>query len=60
MIKDLCEAGTRAAIVLTAGLAQEKGADGRTLQQQTIDTARSYNMRILGPTASAFWSPASS
>ena len=49
VIKDLCEIGTRAAIILTAGLTSEKAADGRSLQDHVMETARAVRMRILGP-----------
>lgn len=49
LIDDLGKRGTKAAIVLTAGLADERDADGRTLQQAMLDAARPYLLRILGP-----------
>jgi acetyltransferase len=48
LIRDLGRSGTRAAIVLTAGLGAE-GPDGRTLQQAMLDAARPHLLRILGP-----------
>src|SRR5690348_7231136 len=41
--------GTRAAIVLTAGLQRERDACGRTLAQAMLDEARPHLLRILGP-----------
>lgn len=41
--------GARAAIVLTAGLALEKTAGGRTLTAAMLDAARPHLLRILGP-----------
>jgi len=41
--------GTRAAIVLTAGLSRLRANDGRTLQQAMLDTAKPYLLRLLGP-----------
>src|SRR5215471_13511786 len=41
--------GTRAAIVMSGGLAQERTADGRTLTAAALEAARPYLLRILGP-----------
>ncbi|HUN53411.1 MAG TPA: GNAT family N-acetyltransferase [Candidatus Sulfotelmatobacter sp.] len=41
--------GTRAAVVITAGLSRQKGADGRSLQQAMLEAARPHVMRVLGP-----------
>jgi len=49
VIKDLGEKGTRAAIVLTAGLSGIKKDDGTTLQDEMQQIAQSYGLRILGP-----------
>jgi len=48
LIADLGRKGTRAAIVLSAGL-EAKDADGTTLQQAMLDAARPHLLRILGP-----------
>ncbi|PWF45383.1 bifunctional acetate--CoA ligase family protein/GNAT family N-acetyltransferase [Massilia glaciei] len=48
IIAQLGELGTRAAIVLTAGLGQAD-AQGRTLKQAMLDAAHPYLLRILGP-----------
>lgn len=48
VIGDLGKAGNKAAIVLTAGFA-EFGASGMALQQQMLDIAKSYGVRIVGP-----------
>jgi acetyltransferase len=47
LIEALGQRGTRAAVVLTAGLAQRR--DDKTLQQVMLDAARPYRLRILGP-----------
>lgn len=44
LITELGEKGTRAAVVITAGLNEENG-----LRQQMLDAARPYNFRIIGP-----------
>lgn len=48
-IAELGARGTRAAIVLTAGLASLKRADGRTEMQAMLDAARPNGLRIMGP-----------
>ena len=49
LIEALGRKGTRAAIVITAGLKQFHTADGRTLEQAMLDAARPWLLRILGP-----------
>jgi acetyltransferase len=49
IIAQLGAAGTRAAIVLTAGLGALHDASGRTLKQAVLDEARPYLLRLLGP-----------
>ena len=49
LIAELAAKGTRAAIVMSAGLRQAITADGRTLEQAMLDAARPSLMRILGP-----------
>jgi acetyltransferase len=49
LIDALGRRGTRAAIVITAGLTRADLADGRTLQQAMLDAARPYLLRVLGP-----------
>lgn len=49
LIGELGRKGTRAAIVITAGLQQTLQEDGLTLQQAMLDAARPYLLRILGP-----------
>ncbi|MBC7415274.1 MAG: bifunctional acetate--CoA ligase family protein/GNAT family N-acetyltransferase [Herminiimonas sp.] len=49
LIRELGERGTRAAIVLTAGLGQIRNDDGVTLKQAMLDAARPTLLRILGP-----------
>ena len=47
VIAQFAATGTRAAVVLTAGL-DAPGPDGRTLQQAMLDAARPAGLRILG------------
>jgi acetyltransferase len=49
VIGALGKLGTRAAVVLTAGLAREKTADGQTLTASMLDAARPHLLRVLGP-----------
>jgi len=49
IIAQLGARGTRAAVVLTAGLNRGHTEDGRTLQQAMLDAARPHLLRILGP-----------
>lgn len=58
LIGALGERGTRAAIVLTAGLAREKTADGRTVAAAMLDAARPHLLRILGPNCVGLLVPA--
>jgi len=49
IVAELGARGTKAAIVLTAGLGREKTANGATVQQAMLDAARPHLLRILGP-----------
>ena len=49
LIRQLGEKGTRAAIILTAGLGAIRDTQGRTLKQAALDAARPYVLRLLGP-----------
>ncbi|HEY0063627.1 MAG TPA: bifunctional acetate--CoA ligase family protein/GNAT family N-acetyltransferase [Telluria sp.] len=49
IVRQLGERGTRAAIILTAGLGSMHDAQGRTLRQAALDAARPYVLRLLGP-----------
>lgn len=49
IVRQLGEAGTRAAIILSAGLGAETDAHGRTLKQAALDAARPFVLRLLGP-----------
>lgn len=49
IVRQLGAAGTRAAIILSAGLGAHKDAQGRTLKQAALDAARPYVLRLLGP-----------
>jgi acetyltransferase len=49
LIQALGERGTRAAIVLTAGLGAIRDGEGISLKQRMLDAARRSLLRILGP-----------
>jgi acetyltransferase len=49
LIRDLGERGTRAAIILSAGMDARAHENGPTLRQAALDAARPYLLRILGP-----------
>ncbi|MCV0439396.1 MAG: bifunctional acetate--CoA ligase family protein/GNAT family N-acetyltransferase [Hydrogenophaga sp.] len=49
LVAQLGHLGTRAAIVLTAGLREGRAPDGRSLEQAMLDAARPHVLRILGP-----------
>src|SRR3954470_13463112 len=49
LIAELGNKGTRAAVVVTAGLKQKTADDGPTLEQQMLDAAQPFLLRILGP-----------
>ena len=48
LITQLAEKGTRAAVVLTAGMNADRG-DGKSFRQAMLDAARPHLLRILGP-----------
>ncbi len=49
MLEQLCEKGTRAAIILTAGLDAAEVESGGTVKDAVADLVRRYGIRILGP-----------
>ena len=57
-VRHLGERGTRAAIVLTGGLATATAVNGRSVQSNLLDIARRYDMRILGPDSLGLMVPA--
>jgi acetyltransferase len=48
LVAELGARGTRAAVVITAGFG-ELGEPGRELQRETLDAARPYLLRLIGP-----------
>ncbi len=57
IIAALVARGTRAAVVLTAGLARESAPDGRSLAQAMLDAARGAGLRVLGPNCVGLLNP---
>jgi acetyltransferase len=49
LIAACAERGTKAAVVITAGLGEGKSKAGRQLQQAMLDAARPHLLRIVGP-----------
>jgi acetyltransferase len=49
IVRRLGERGTRAAIVITAGLGGQRDRTGRTLAQAMLEAAQPYTLRVLGP-----------
>ena len=49
VIRQLGELGTKAAVVITAGMSEQQDEAGRAIQQAMLDAARPYTLRILGP-----------
>jgi acetyltransferase len=49
--------GTKAAVVLTAGLSALRDVEGITLQQRMLDAARGHLLRILGPNCVGLLAP---
>jgi len=56
LIAQLAQRGTRAAVVLTAGMEGDHG-DGRTHRQAMLDAAKPYMFRILGPNCVGLLAP---
>ena len=57
LIVELGVKGTKAAIVLTAGLGSGADGSGRTLSQAMLDAANPHLLRILGPNCVGLLSP---
>ena len=49
LIADLGERGTKAAVVLTAGISMGRDADGRSLKEAMLTAAQPHLLRVLGP-----------
>jgi len=58
VIRECGEAGVRSAIVISAGF-REAGAEGAALEQQLLEQAHQYHLRIVGPNCLGVMSPVS-
>lgn len=58
LLAQLGEQGTRAAIVLTAGMSDTRDRHGRTMQEEMLRITKPYNLRILGPNSLGLLVPA--
>jgi acetyltransferase len=57
IVRQLGELGTRAAVVLSAGLSGKRDAYGRNLRQAALDAANPYLLRLLGPNSAGLLAP---
>jgi len=57
LVRQLGERGTRAAVVLSSGMARARDPRGRSLRQATLDAAHPYLLRLLGPNSAGLLAP---
>jgi acetyltransferase len=57
IVRALGELGTRAAVVMSAGMATARDQRGRSLRQAMLDAANPYLLRILGPNSAGLLAP---
>jgi len=57
LVGELGRAGTRAAVVITAGFGEGKDAEGARRRQQVLDAARPHLLRVVGPNCVGFLAP---
>ena len=57
IVRALGQLGTRAAIVMSAGMSSARDLRGRSLTQATLDAANPYLLRVLGPNSSGLLAP---
>jgi acetyltransferase len=57
IVRALGELGTRAVIVMSAGVAKARDVRGRSIRQAMLDAAQPYVLRILGPNSSGLLVP---
>ncbi|MCP4751659.1 MAG: hypothetical protein GY866_12250 [Proteobacteria bacterium] len=55
VMRDCVEKGVKAAVVISAGFA-ETGPEGKALQDDMMDAARSGGIRVVGPNCMGMWS----
>ncbi|MGF6274606.1 acetyltransferase [Massilia sp. UYP11] len=57
LVRQLGERGTRAAVVLSSGMATARDGRGRSLRQAALDAAHPYLLRLLGPNSAGLLVP---
>ncbi|CAA6818860.1 MAG: GNAT family N-acetyltransferase [uncultured Thiotrichaceae bacterium] len=57
LLKQLGEKGTKAAVIISAGFAETGDEKDKKLQQELIDTAKKYDIRIVGPNCIGILNP---
>ncbi|MCW5771548.1 MAG: bifunctional acetate--CoA ligase family protein/GNAT family N-acetyltransferase [Rhodospirillaceae bacterium] len=57
VVAELAAAGTRAAVVITAGFGEGSDPEGKKRRQQVLDAARPHLMRVVGPNCVGFLAP---
>ncbi len=57
LVRQLGERGTRAAVVLSSGMARARDGRGRSLRQAALDAAHPYLLRLLGPSSAGLLAP---
>jgi acetyltransferase len=55
-IEDCGKKGVKSVVIITAGFS-EMGAEGQKLEDDTLETAKKYNIRIIGPNCLGIISP---
>jgi acetyltransferase len=58
IVRKLGDMGNRAAIVVAAGLAEQRDVGGRSLKQAMLDAANPFLLRVLGPNSAGLLVPA--
>lgn len=57
VVRELGEAGARAAVVISAGFAELGTDEGRELQHGILEATRPYGLRLLGPNCVGMFAP---
>ena len=58
IVADLGRRGARAAVIITAGFAEDREARGSALQREVLEAARAHGLRVLGPNCVGILVPA--
>ncbi|MHB2023114.1 MAG: acetate--CoA ligase family protein [Mycobacteriales bacterium] len=54
VLRDCVQVGTKAAVILSAGFAEQQGSSGQRLQQEILSIARAGQVSLLGPNSEGF------